>query len=109
MKKLSRLVASIIVAVIIVFSLPNASVSATSIESENPQNLFSSNIEAYSVPIYDDAGNLYSNRTFDSLASAQIYYGYDWTYSSCYVTYGGRSFNCCYAFSDGTMCFFNVR
>ena len=50
----------------------------------------------------------YSSRVWGSLAAAQAYYGYDYIYSSCNVTYNGRYYNYCYAFSESGHCFFRV-
>ncbi len=52
--------------------------------------------------------NEFSKRVWESLAAAKAYYGYDFVYSPCNVTYGGRYYNYCYAFSEGGYCFFRV-
>ena len=52
--------------------------------------------------------NVYSQQVWGSLAAAQAYYGRDFTYRACNVTYGGTNYNYCYAFSDGSYCFFRV-
>ena len=44
----------------------------------------------------------YSGKVWPSLTAAKDYYGYDWTYNSCYKYYNGTLYNYYYSFSDGS-------
>lgn len=56
----------------------------------------------------DESGNGYSSRVFSSLNEAKNAYGWNRSYDTCNVNYGGNHYNYFYCFSDGTKLFFYV-
>ena len=58
--------------------------------------------------ITDESGNGYSSRVFSSLNEAKNAYGWNRSYDTCNVNYGGNHYNYFYCFSDGTKLFFYV-
>ena len=105
MKKLRRF---IVFMVVIATFLCNSvfSVSASQRDGDSAAGTYA--LPSDRFYLIDESGNGYSARTFSSLNEAKSYYGWDFSYDSCNVNYGGNHYNYFYCFSNGTKLFFYV-